>query len=95
MQSGGTVAFQGNGYSDPNCGQPDIVVIAQGGGSFTALSASCSHQCCVASVSGSQIRCPCHGATWDLTGTWVGGHFASALSVLKVCVDGAGITVSW
>jgi nitrite reductase/ring-hydroxylating ferredoxin subunit len=96
MQSGGSVRFQGNGYSDPSCGQPDILVIAHGGGSYTALSASCSHACCNPSFNGTQIKCPCHGALWDATtGVWAGGHTAKALAVLEVCVDATGLTVSW
>jgi hypothetical protein len=34
MNSGGSVVFQGSGYSDPQCQQPDIIVVAKGGGQF-------------------------------------------------------------
>jgi nitrite reductase/ring-hydroxylating ferredoxin subunit len=96
MQTNGTVAFQGNGYSDPACGQPDIIVLAKGGGQYAAFSASCSHACCVVKLSSSSFRCPCHGATFSLsTGACTNGVAPQGLTALNVCVDSTGITVSW
>ena len=95
MTTGGSVSFQGNNYSDPACGQPDIIVVAQGGGTFLAFSASCSHQCCTVSWSGTKFRCPCHGATFNTTGACTNGVAPQPLSPLKVCADSTGITVTW
>jgi cytochrome b6-f complex iron-sulfur subunit len=42
--------------------------------SFTALSATCTHQVCtVSGYSGSTFVCPCHGSQFDTSGRVVGG----------------------
>lgn len=96
MTAGGSVGFQGAGYSDPSCQQPDIIVVAKGGGQFVAYSASCSHNCCVVQKSGSSFRCPCHGATFSLTtGACTNGIAPAGLVPLKVCADATGVVVTW
>jgi len=94
MSAGGSVAVQGPGYSDPTCGQPDIVVVNQGG-SYVALSAACTHACCTVSYTGSSLHCPCHGASFDLTGNCTNGRAGAPLAKLTVCADSTGVTVSW
>jgi Rieske Fe-S protein len=94
MQSGGNVALQANGYSDPNCGQSDIIVFQSAPGQFVALSAGCNHQCCAAQFNGSNILCHCHHATWDLTGTLTHGPATANLANLPVCADANGVYVT-
>jgi Rieske Fe-S protein len=93
--AGGSVSFQGSTYSDPGCGQPDIIVVARGAGQFLAFSASCSHNCCTVNYTGSAFRCPCHNANFNLTGACTNGVAPLPLSALKVCADSTGVTVSW
>jgi len=96
MNTNGSVHFQGSGYSDPQCGQADIIVVSKGGGQYIAFSASCPHQCCTVNVSGSQFRCPCHGAVFNMTsGACTNGVTSHPLTALQVCVDSTGIVVSW
>jgi nitrite reductase/ring-hydroxylating ferredoxin subunit len=96
MNTGGSVHFQGATYSDPQCGQPDIIVVSKGGGEYLAYSASCPHSCCTVSLLGSQFRCPCHGATFNLaTGACTNGVTSHPLSSLMVCADSMGVVVTW
>jgi len=94
LQSGGSVAVQAPGYSDPNCGASDIIVFKNSSGQYVALSAGCNHQCCPAGKSGSEIRCPCHGATWDLTGQLTQGPASANLASLQTCNDAMGVYVT-
>jgi len=95
QQSGGSVAVQAQGYSDPNCGQSDIIVFKDSSGQYVALSAGCNHACCPAGFNGSDIRCPCHGASWDLTGKLTRGPASANLANLTVCSDSTGVYVSF
>jgi Rieske Fe-S protein len=94
MSSGGSVATTAPGYSDPSCGQSDIIVF-NSGGKYVALSAGCNHQCCPAKFNGSNIRCPCHGAEWDLSGNLTRGPASANLASLQVCSDATGVYVSF
>jgi cytochrome b6-f complex iron-sulfur subunit len=51
---------------------------------FRAVSALCPHLGCVISSNGSGFRCPCHGSTFDLSGTVLEGPAPKPLSWLKV-----------
>jgi nitrite reductase/ring-hydroxylating ferredoxin subunit len=90
----GSVALQASGYSDPSCQLPDIIVFKNSGGTYTALSAGCDHACCTAAFKTTQIRCPCHGATWDLTGKLTGSPARNDLQNLPVCSDATGVYVT-
>ena len=94
-QAGGSAAVQAPGYSDPNCGASDIIVFQDSSGQYVALSAGCDHQCCPANFGGSDIRCHCHGATWDLTGKLTRGPATADLASLMVCADSQGVYVSY
>jgi nitrite reductase/ring-hydroxylating ferredoxin subunit len=95
MSPGGSVVAQANGYADPTCGENFIVVICQSAGKYVALSAACTHACCAVSYTGSDLRCPCHGATFDLTGQCTNGRAGAPLATLSVCSDANGVYVSW
>ena len=92
---GGSVAVQAPGYSDPSCGQPDIVVVNQAAGNYIAVSAACPHACCTVQYTGSNFYCPCHGAQFDTTGKSAGIRTNQPLAKLTVCADTTGVTVSW
>jgi Rieske Fe-S protein len=83
-----------NGYSDPNCGKNQIIVICQSQGTYVALSTSCTHACCTVSFTGSGFRCPCHGATFDINGKTTSFIAPANLPSLPVCADSNGVHVT-
>jgi nitrite reductase/ring-hydroxylating ferredoxin subunit len=96
MNVGGSVSMQAPGYSDPNCQASDIVVICTGSGQYVAFGAECNHECSTpAAVSGSELRCPRHGATWDFTGKLTRGPATADLPKLTVCADAMGVHVMY
>lgn len=96
LQPGGNVTVNANGYSDPVCKMNAIIVIQTGHGEYVALSASCTHTCCPVGVKGgNELYCPCHGATYDFTGKVTNGPATLPLQSLDVCVDEAGVYVSF
>lgn len=96
MTAGGSVSTTAPGYSDPNCGSSDIIVICTAAGQYVALGAECNHECTTpARMQGSQLYCPRHGATWDLTGKLTRGPASANLQQLMVCADATGVHVSY
>ena len=93
---GGSATASPSGYSDPSCGQPDIIVVQVSAGKYAALSSSCSHSCCTVSwlKSRNEFQCPCHGATFSPTGQVTGGPAPTGLQKLSVCADACGVTVT-
>jgi Rieske Fe-S protein len=91
--SGGSAQVSATGYSDPTCGQNGIIVF-ENGGSYVALSSSCTHACCTVALSGTELKCPCHGATFDLTGQPLSSKAPTALQSLTVCSDSNGVYVT-
>ena len=51
---------------------------------FRAVSALCPHLGCVITSTGPGFRCPCHGSTFDVSGTVLEGPAPKPLSWLKV-----------
>jgi thiosulfate dehydrogenase (quinone) large subunit len=94
MNVGGSVTLNASGYSDPNCGQNQIIVFQPSAGKYTALSTSCTHSCCPVSFTGSGFKCPCHGAEFDLEGKVTRGPANSPLPSLTVCADTCGVYVT-
>ena len=93
---GGSATANVSGYSDPVCGQSSIIVIQTSAGQFVALSSSCTHSCCPVSVkSGTELYCPCHGATFDFTGKVTRGPANKPLANLTLCSDSTGVYVSY
>jgi cytochrome b6-f complex iron-sulfur subunit len=92
---GGSATVNANGYSDPVCGQNQIIVAQPTAGTYIAVSASCTHQCCIVQFTGSGFQCPCHGATFDLTGAVTQGPASQPLQQLTVsCTDASGVYVT-
>jgi nitrite reductase/ring-hydroxylating ferredoxin subunit len=92
---GGSANVTATGYSDPACQQGNIFVFQKSPGTYVALSSSCTHQCCILGYTGSELLCPCDGATFDLTGATTSGRTSVNLAALAVCSDANGVTVSW
>ena len=93
---GGSASVNVSGYSDPVCGGSTIIVIQKSAGQYVALSNLCTHSCCPVSVkNGSELYCPCHGATFDFTGKVTRGPANQPLANLSVCADSTGVYVSY
>jgi Rieske Fe-S protein len=77
---------------DPSTGKPAYVLQLEAG-TFTALSAICTHQGCTVSFDSSTkgFECPCHGSRYDSTGKVVNGPATSPLPPIAVTVDGANV----
>ncbi|GAC1323213.1 MAG: hypothetical protein NVSMB25_19310 [Thermoleophilaceae bacterium] len=89
--SGGLIVGRSAIYKDPGDGQ-DNLLIRQGDGSLTALSAVCTHQGCTVAYQGGQILCPCHGGVFNgRTGAVEGGPPPTGLSPRRVLERGGRI----
>jgi len=70
-------------------GKP-IILLQPEAGTVTAVSAVCTHQGCTVAPDGKELKCPCHGSVFDLTGGNVSGPAPSPLPPVDVHVsDGA------
>ena len=76
----------------------DTVTIAAAEGGYYAFSDVCTHMGCSlaeGSITGKELICDCHGATFDLSsGEVLGGPARSALKIYPVSVSDGKITVS-
>ena len=91
---GGSAMLNDARYSDPVCQGSDFFVVQTSAGKYAAFSAWCTHACCVVSVSGATARCPCHGATFNVTtGAVTRGPATRALPSLPVCSDGTNLYI--
>ncbi len=52
------------------------------------------HACCLVSFSGTGFNCPCHGASFDLSGACTNGRAPASLATLAVCADDDGVYVT-
>jgi cytochrome b6-f complex iron-sulfur subunit len=72
-EPGGSLRVLPEGTEQP------IFVLADGGGRFTVLSSLCTHLGCTVELQTDRFVCPCHGSTYDRTGTVVRGPAERAL----------------
>jgi Rieske Fe-S protein len=94
MTAGGSVFVNAVGYSDPNCHQSDIIVFRTSAGTYSAFSASCTHQCCLVAFTGTGFYCSCHGSMFDLSGNRTAGPAMKPLTSLPACSDTCGVYVT-
>jgi Rieske Fe-S protein len=92
-QPGGSAQIMGNGYSDPECGLANIIVVTPTAGQYAALSGSCTIACCILYYDGTNLVCPCHDGSFNLQGQH-NGTAAPPLQVLNVCADENAVYVS-
>jgi Rieske Fe-S protein len=68
-------------------GGAQLAIVRTGASSFVALSRVCPHQGGTINQSGSGFQCPVHGATFDSTGTWIGGQHTSSMHSYTTSYD--------
>ena len=68
-------------------GGAQLAIVRTGTSSFVALSRVCPHQGGIVNQSGSGFQCPVHGATFNSTGTWIGGQRTSSLHSYSTSYD--------
>lgn len=74
-------------------GRP-VIVSQPTKGDIVAMSAICTHKGCTVAPQGSQLECPCHGSTYDLTGEDTGGPAPSPLPRIPVQVTGGKVVTT-
>ena len=70
-----------------------IALIEVAPNDFRALSAICTHQGCAVKPSPAQIRCPCHGSTYDIDGNVIRGPAVEPLQRYDVELSNEVITI--
>jgi len=68
-------------------GTAPVAIVRTGTSSFIALSRVCPHQGGIVQLSGNDFVCPVHGATYNLSGQWIGGQRASSLHQYATSYD--------
>jgi nitrite reductase/ring-hydroxylating ferredoxin subunit len=71
-----------------NGGTP-VAAVRTGASTFAAFSLICPHFGCTVGINGSFFQCPCHGAQFASTGTWIGGQPTTNLTSLTTSYDAA------
>jgi cytochrome b6-f complex iron-sulfur subunit len=76
-------------------GGGNFLVAHTGQESFTALSATCTHEgCAITGYSGQAFVCPCHGAQFDASGRVLSGPARTALRQYPTQVAASVLTIS-
>jgi Rieske Fe-S protein len=71
-------------------GQP-IILVQPEKGTVVALTAVCTHQQCTVAPDGDELKCPCHGSVYDLTGANVSGPAPSPLAQFDVHISNGAV----
>ena len=71
-------------------GQP-IILVQPEKGKVVAMTAVCTHQQCTVAPDGDELKCPCHGSVYDLTGANVSGPAPSPLAQFDVHVSNGAV----
>jgi Rieske Fe-S protein len=64
-----------------------IAIVRTSASTFSAFSRICPHQGTTINVLGNEFQCPRHGATFSLSGQWIGGQRTSNLVSYPVAYD--------
>ncbi|MCX6291566.1 MAG: Rieske (2Fe-2S) protein [Bacteroidetes bacterium] len=92
LSASANAALQNSGGSLVN----NQVIIINNNGTYVALSDVCTHQgCSVGYDSASkQLNCPCHGASFNLSGAVLGGPAPSSLKQYSVSKNGSTLHIT-
>ena len=87
---GGSIVGKASGYANP------IVIAQVDQGMFAAFDAICTHMNCTVSYNtlNVELDCPCHGSTYEVDGTVIGGPAPLPLTRFTVTSDGTTLTVT-
>jgi len=87
---GGSLVGKTAGYANP------IVIARVRDDMFAAVDAICTHMRCTVAYNALNITldCPCHGSTYEIDGTVIGGPAPRALRTFTVRSDGTTVTVT-
>jgi Rieske Fe-S protein len=75
------------GIARVDSGGTPVAAVRTGASTFAAFSLICPHFGCTVGINGSAFLCPCHGARFASTGTWIGGQRTTNLSSLSTSYD--------
>ncbi|HCU11623.1 MAG TPA: hypothetical protein DGB72_05820 [Gemmatimonadetes bacterium] len=75
------------GIAQIDSGGAPIAAVRTGASTFAAFSLICPHFGCTVGINGSAFRCPCHGAQFASTGTWIGGQRTTNLAAYGTSYD--------
>jgi len=75
------------GIAQVDSGGAPIAAVRTGASTFAAFSLICPHFGCTVGINGSAFRCPCHGAQFASTGTWIGGQRTTNLAAYGTSYD--------
>jgi Rieske Fe-S protein len=78
---GGFIRVQVEGLSE------SLYLLALADGGYAALSPICTHLGCTVDVQGAQLVCPCHGSTYDRSGSVLRGPAERPLRRFPVAVS--------
>ena len=68
-------------------GSAPVAIVRSSSSSFLALSRVCPHQGGIVQLANNDFVCPVHGATYNLSGQWIGGQRASSLHQYATSFD--------
>ena len=72
----------------------NIIIVHTNSDQYIALSDICTHQGCTVEFNGSSgFQCPCHGATYALSGAVTGGPAPSPLTHYNTALNGSSLRV--
>ena len=87
---GGSIVGMTSGYANP------IVIAHVDDDRFVALDAVCTHMRCTVGYNALNLTldCPCHGSTYEVDGSVIGGPAPRPLRKFAAHSDGAAVTVA-
>lgn len=75
-------------------GSAPVAIVRTGTTSFLALSRICTHQGGIVQLQSNDFVCPVHGATYNLSGQWIGGQRAANLRQYNSSYDATSGTLT-
>ena len=87
---GGSIVGMTSGYPNP------IVIAHVDGDRFVALDAVCTHMRCTVEYNALNLPldCPCHGSTYEVDGSVIGGPAPRPLHKFAAHSDGMAVTIA-
>ena len=82
------------GVAMVSLGSAPVAVVRTGTTSFLALSRVCPHQGGIVELGQNDFVCPVHGATYNLSGQWIGGQRANSLHQYTTSYDATTSTLT-